>query len=94
MEEEKVKKEDDFSYLGKFRMRNRLFSPDKPLWLPVGSLRGIAFLALIGTAIYCGVGHIYLSAKMWDLILMFSSFYLGSRMNFNDNNEKKEKKDD
>ena len=84
-----MKKNDneDYSFIGNLKMKNRLLGPTNPLYLPKGSIRAIITLVLVFTAVYCTLNGIFLSSRLWDLILGFTSLYMGSRLNF-DNREK------
>lgn len=77
-----VVKDEDVSFIGSLKMKNRLFSPTNPLWMPKGSIRAIIALGLVMTAIYCTVHNIILNDRIWDLIMGFTSLYMGSRLNF------------
>ena len=82
MADEIKNENEDVSFIGNLKMKNRLFNPNNPLYMPNGSIRGIIVLGLVSTAIYCTINHIFLSGRMWDLILGFTSMYIGSRLNF------------
>lgn len=78
---------DDKSYIGKLGFRLRLLNPSSPLYLPKGSIRGLIAIGLVATAIYCTAYDIDMSDRMWDLVLGFSSLYVGSRLNFSNNSK-------
>lgn len=72
----------DCSYIGWLKFKWRIFDIHQPLYLPNGSIRAILVLTLVFTAVYCSLHGIELTSKMWDLVLGFSSLYIGSRLNF------------
>ena len=80
---------EDVSFIGNLKMRNRLFNPNTPLFLPDGSVRAMIVIVLVWLSAYCTIKGIVLTDRMWDLILGFTSMYIGSRLNFKGKGDEK-----